>query len=111
RTYSFSELDFGNSSDPNARQRALGTTPSDSCFCILRDDRFNLVEFAADLPPLLFDRQGKWEAENVAEKPEYAQDLMRLTRQLLRHRMRNADHTLSLFEITNDGPKMTKRFT
>ena len=111
RSYSFSELDFGKSSEPNPRQRALGTTASESCFCVLRDDRFNLVEFAADLPPMLFDRQSNWESENVADKPEYVQDMMRLTRQLLRHRMRNADHTLSLFEITNTGPKMAKRYT
>ena len=111
RSYSFSELDFGKSSEPNPRQRALGTTASESCFCVLRDDRFNLVEFAADLPPMLFYRQSNWESENVADKPEYVQDMMRLTRQLLRHRMRNADHTLSLFEITNTGPKMAKRYT
>lgn len=111
RSYSFSELDFGKSSEPNPRQRALGTTTSTSCFCVLRDDRFNLVEFAADLPPMLFDRHSNWESENVADKPEYAQDMMRLTRQLLRHLMRNADHTLSLFEITSDGPKMAKRFS
>ena len=109
RSYSFSELDFGNSGAPTARQQALGTTASTSCFCILRDERFNLVEFAADLPPLLFDRQGDGDTVNVADKPEYAQDMMRLTRQMLRHRMRNADHTLSMYEITADGPKLSKR--
>lgn len=77
---------------------------------ILRDERFTLVEFAADLPPMLFDHQGEGEFRNVADDPEYAPDLARLARQMLRHRMRNMDHTLSLCSITDDGAKTRRRY-
>ncbi|WP_377194154.1 sulfatase-like hydrolase/transferase [Ruegeria meonggei] len=110
RTYSFSELDFSDPQTPTLWQQELGTGHSNSCLGILRDERFTLVEFAADMPPLLFDHQGKGEMENVAENPEYAADLARLSRQMLRHRMRNMDHTLSLHSITKDGPKSTPRY-
>jgi hypothetical protein len=75
----------------------------------LRDKRFTLVEFAADLPPILFDYDHNGEAENVADQPNYQGDLNRLTRQILRHRMKNMDHTLSLFSITKDGPRQKLR--
>lgn len=109
RSYSFSELDFAEPEAPTLWQKRLGTTPCNSCLGILRDERFTLVEFAADLPPLLFDRAGQGEMENVAENPAFAADLSRLTRQMLRHRMQNMDHTLSLDTITNDGPKRQDR--
>ncbi|MGB7242530.1 MAG: sulfatase-like hydrolase/transferase [Sulfitobacter sp.] len=103
RDYSFSELDFGGVPTPSDWQKALGTTPSDSCLGILREDRFSLVEFAADLPPLLFDKNGMGELADVSQNPDYAADLARLTRKMLRHRMRNMDHTLSLDAITSNG--------
>ena len=109
RDYSFSELDFSEPEAPTLWEKRLGTDTSNSSLGILRDDRFTLVEFAADLPPLLFDHHGKGEMENVAEDPAFASDLARLTRQMLRHRMRNMDHTLSLDTITNDGPKRQSR--
>ncbi len=110
RRHTFSELDFSEPEKPSLWQERLGTGNSDSCLCILRDARFTLVEFAADLPPLLFDREGQGEYENVAGKPEFAADLARLCRQMLRHRMRNADHTLSLDSITAEGPKSRPRY-
>ncbi len=110
RTYSYSELDFSEPETPTQWQEALGTGQSESCLSILRDDRFTLVEFAADLPPILFDHRGRGEHENVAGQDSYAADLARMTRQMLRHRMRNADHTLSLDTITSDGPKRRSRF-
>ncbi|CUI00200.1 alkaline phosphatase family protein [Leisingera aquaemixtae] len=110
RQYSFSELDFSEPLKPTLWQKALGTTPSDSSLGILRDGRFTLVEFAADLPPMLFDAEGQGELENVAGRPEYAADLTRLTRLMLRHRMKNMDHTLSLVSITADGARSVPRF-
>ncbi|MBY6058665.1 alkaline phosphatase family protein [Leisingera daeponensis] len=110
RPYSFSELDFSDPLEPTLWQQELGTTASDSCLGILREERFTLVEFAADLPPMLFDSQGRGELENVAAWPEYSEDLCRLTRQMLRHRMRNMDHTLSLTAITGDGARSKPRF-
>jgi len=105
RRYSFSELDFAKPGAPTLWEQALATNPSDSSLGILRDERFTLVEFAADLPPMLFDHQGRGEMENVAAHPDMQPDLIRLTRMMLRHRMRNMDHTLSLDMITTDGPQ------
>ncbi|MDP5217174.1 alkaline phosphatase family protein [Ruegeria sp. 2205SS24-7] len=109
RRHTYSELDFSNPLEPSVAERALGTGPSDSSLCILREDRFTLVEFAADLPPVLFDHEGDGEMRNVATRPEYQGDLARLTRAMLRHRMRNADQTLALYSITGDGPKLRAR--
>ena len=109
RRYSYSELDFGSAGTPGKRQQALGARASECGLGILRDGRFNLVEFAADLPPILFDMHNHGESENVAGKPEYARDLMRLTRRMLRHRMSNADQSLSLTRITSDGAKTRNR--
>jgi len=110
RSYTFSELDFSEPEDPTLWQQELGTGNSDSCLSILRDARFTLVEFAADLPSILFDHMAKGEMENVADNPDYAADLARLRRRMLQHRMRNMDHTLSLHSITGDGPKSKPRY-
>lgn len=110
RRYTFSELDFSDPLAPTPWQQALGTGSSDSSLGILRDERFTLVEFAADLPPILFDHHARGEMENVADKREHRDDLSRLTREMLRHRMKNMDHTLSLDAITNAGPKRQARF-
>ncbi|SMR82194.1 Arylsulfatase A [Aliiroseovarius halocynthiae] len=110
RDYSFSELDFGDPVTPTLWQKELGTDASTSCVGILRDERFTLIEFAADLPPLLFDHDEQGELQNVAENPAFATDLARLTRQMLRHRMRNMDHTLSYDMITEQGPKRAPRY-
>ena len=109
RSYSFSELDFSEPLEPTLWEQALGTGPSDSSLSILREDRFTLVEFAADLPPILYDFEGQGEARNVADDPAYQADLSRLGRLMLRHRMKNADHTLSMVTITSDGPRETPR--
>ena len=109
RAYSFSELDFAEPEAPTLWENALGTGPSDSSLMILREARFTLVEFAADLPPILYDHELHGEAENVADQSKYQSELNRLTRLMLRHRMKNMDHTLSLITITNDGPRQKSR--
>lgn len=109
RNYSFSEFDFAEPEEPTIWERALGTEPSDSSLSIVREERFTLVEFAADLPPILYDHEAQGEAANVADQPEYAPDLNRLTRLMLRHRMKNMDHTLSLDTITKEGPRQKPR--
>lgn len=110
RTYTFSELDFSQPEAPTLWEKALGTGPSDSSLAVLRAGRFTLVEFAADLPPILYDFEARGEEENVAGNPDYQNDLNRLSRLMLRHRMKNMDHTLSLFTITSDGPRQQQRY-
>ena len=109
RRYSFSELDFAEPTAPTLWERTLGTGPSDSSLSILREDRFTLVEFATDLPPILYDHAADGEFKNVADDPAYQGDLARLCRLMLRHRMQNMDHTLSLVTITEDGPRHMQR--
>lgn len=103
RTYTYSELDFGEPGAPTIWQEQLGIGVSAACLAILRSEQFTLVEFAADLPSVLFDHRRRGEMENVADRAEYATDLARLSRLMLRHRMVNADHTLSLDAVTKDG--------
>ncbi|KUP90544.1 sulfatase-like hydrolase/transferase [Tritonibacter horizontis] len=110
RRYSFSELDYGDPITPTAWQTALGSGASDSNLAILRDDRFTLVVFAADLPPVLFDHHGAGEMVNVAAAAEHAEDLSRMMQAMLRHRMRNMNHLLSLDAITPEGAKQARRF-
>jgi len=109
RTHTFSEFDFAEPEAPTLWEKTLGTGPSDSSLAILREGQFTLVEFAADLPPILYDRDRYGEQENVADLPEYQSDLNRLTRKMLRHRMQNMDHTLSLATISDDGPRQRPR--
>ena len=109
RQYTFSEFDFSEPEEPTIWEEKLSTGPSDSSLAILRDARFTLVEFAADIPPILFDHEGLGEQENVADRPEFQSDLYQLTRLMLRHRMKNMDHTLSLTTIKNDGPRQKLR--
>lgn len=109
RSYTFSELDFSEPTAPTIWEAMLGTGPSNSSLSILREARFTLVEFAADLPPILYDHEAQGERVNVADDPAYQSDLARLCRLTLRHRMQNMDHTLSLITITPDGPQQVKR--
>ncbi|MEP2030253.1 MAG: sulfatase-like hydrolase/transferase [Paracoccaceae bacterium] len=109
RTHTYSELDFSNPQTPTLWQDALGTSASNSCLGILREERFTLIEFASDLPPILFDAKGDGERKNVATDPKFATDLYRLTRRMLQHRMQHMDHTLSLDSITLEGPRKKRR--
>ena len=109
RTFTFSEFDFAQPDAPTIWEDMLGTGPQNSSLAILRDARFTLVEFAADLPPILYDHEANGEQENVAERPEYQADLNRMTRQMLRHRMKNMDQTLSLNTIADDGLHEARR--
>ena len=111
RRHCFSEIDLSEPLKPTMFEQMLGTGPGNGGIAILREDRFTLVEFANDdLPPILFDHDGAGEFANVADDPAYAADLSRMTRDLLRHMMRHADHTLSLETITRDGPKRVARY-
>jgi len=109
RRYSFSELDYGDPITPTPWQVALGSTASDSNLAILRDDRFTLVVFADDLPPVLFDHHGAGEMRNVAAEPARAEDLQRMMQAMLQHRMRNMNHLLSLDAVTAEGPRRARR--
>ena len=87
---------------------ALGTDICASNLAILRDEGLTLVEFAADLPPMLLKMQDGL-AMDVAGRPEFAADLARMARAMLRHRMRHMDQTLALDAITASGAERAQR--
>ncbi|WP_166418627.1 sulfatase-like hydrolase/transferase [Cochlodiniinecator piscidefendens] len=107
--HSFSELDFGNPVGSTKWQDMLGIGPSVANLNILRGPRYTLVHFNADLPPLLFDHEAEGELRNVAANPENAPIVLEMTRQILSHRMQNADQTLATTMITSDGPVRGRR--
>jgi len=109
RDFSYSEHDFANPVDPTPWERKLGLHQSNANCAILREERFTLVHFADGMEPMLFDAQGRGELENIAENPEFAGEMLRLTQKLLSHRMQNTDHTLSTTMITKQGPVETQR--
>ena len=110
RDYSYSEHDFADPLSPTPWEKSLGLNQSNANCAILREDRFTLVHFASpELAPMLFDAQGKGEFENLAARPEFAPELLRLTQKLLSHRMQHMDHTLTTTVITKQGPVETAR--
>ena len=109
RRFTFGELNFGHPLVPTEWQKQLGLSVDEASLSILRDEQFTLVEFASDLPPLLFDHADKGEFENVAEKESYAPKLALLTRQMLKFRMQNMDRSLALGAITSKGPRTAYR--
>ena len=98
------ELDFGEPDRVTKWQETTGASTAEANLAILREDRFKLVHFNADLPPLLFDLDADpFEMANLADDPAHAATLLRLTRKLLSHRMKHADRTLADVKITANG--------
>jgi arylsulfatase A-like enzyme len=102
--YSYSELDFGNPVAPSRFERDLGIKADEANLAILREPDRTLVQFGADLPPVLFDKTGAGEAKNIAGSPGSAEDILRMTQKMLRHRMQNPDGLFARTMITNAGP-------
>jgi len=98
------ELDYAEPDDATAYQHLTGLGLRECNVAILRETRFKLVHFNGDLPPLLFDLQNDpHEMQDLAGDPTHAPTVLRLTRKLLSHRMKHADHTLSDYKITASG--------
>lgn len=98
------ELDFSVPDEITKWQEATGVSTREANLAILREERFKLVHFNGDLPPLLFDLQADpSELNNLADDPEHAATLLRLTRKLLSHRMTHANSSLSDVRITAKG--------
>ena len=98
------ELDFSEPDAPTNLQTGTGTATRDANLAVIREDRFKLVHFNGDLPPLLFDMiDDPDELTNLAETPAHAATLLRLTRKLLSLRMRHADRSLTGYKMTRAG--------
>jgi len=103
RQFSVSELDFGDPVNPTIWQRELGLR-SDQCgLAVIRSDSHSLVQFSADLPPLLFDHQQKGEGVNIAMEPGARDIRLKMTEALLRHRMSHAEGQFAKVMITPNG--------
>lgn len=108
RSYSYSELDFGDPITPTAGQVALGLEANRANLCILRGSRHTLVHFNGGLPPLLFDRAAEAEARDLAGDPALAPMILGMTRCLLDHRMTHAEGRFAWTMITPEGVKRVK---
>ncbi|MGI9389135.1 MAG: sulfatase-like hydrolase/transferase [Boseongicola sp.] len=106
REFSVSELDFGDPIEPTHWQRRLGVSLDEANVSVLRSDKHRYVQFAADLPSVLFDMEAAGEAENIADRPGVMPILLDLSRQMLCHRMRNTDGTFSRTMVTSTGVKV-----
>ena len=96
------EFDFRNVNDSQA-ESALGITLHQCNLCVLRDDNFKYVHFAA-LPALLFDlRKDPHELVNCATDPAYSQRVTEYSQKMLSWRMRHADQTLTHLALGEDG--------
>ncbi len=125
RDYAYAEMEFGDPECHTRRQpetgpgrdlrhpewvghthcqRELGLSMREANFAVIQEDRYRFAHFNGGLPPLLFDTQSAdGEFRNLADDQDYAGEVLRLTRKLLDHRMKHADHTLSDMKVTAGG--------
>lgn len=98
------ELDLADPESETVWQRDMGLSIRDANLSVLREERFKLVHFNGGYPPLLFDmRSSDGEMRNLADDPQHAPTVLRLTQRMLNHRMRHANHTLSDMKVTRAG--------
>lgn len=104
RNHVFFELDLADPEVKTVWQRDMGLSIRDANLSVIRDNRFKLVHFNGGYPPLLFDLSSTdGEMRNLADEPEHAPTVLRLTREMLNHRMHHANRTLSDMKVTGSG--------
>jgi arylsulfatase A-like enzyme len=79
-----------------ARQLDADTDMDQHLLWVVRDADFKYVQFADErVPPLLFDlNDDPSEFDNLAQRPQHAQTVLRYCQQLLRWRMRHEDQRM-----------------
>jgi len=97
RDYSWSELDFGDPVAPTVLQKGLGLKAHEANLAILREAGRSLVQFAAELPPIVCGPSGR-------PLPDPGAALGELTQKMLRHRMTHPDGLFARTMITERGP-------
>ncbi len=89
------ELDFTAAGSDLLAQ--AGLRPQQANLAILRSKKLKLVHFNQGFAPLLFDLENDpQEQVNLAAHPDYATDLLHMTRALLSHRMQHLDRSLAV---------------
>ena len=104
RDHIFFELDMADPLEPTGFQNRFGLKASDCNVAVLRETRFKLVHFNGGLPPLLFDLEDDpAEQRDLSDVPSMQGELLRLSRKMLDHRMRHADHSRTRMKLTPEG--------
>jgi arylsulfatase A-like enzyme len=103
RDHVFMELEYGEPGNPTVVERQLDLGLLEANAAIVREDRWKYVHFNGGLPPLLFDLEADpSETRNLAGDPRYGNELLRLSRRMLDHRMTHQfkAHTATLIGET-----------
>lgn len=84
-------------------ERDLGIGMDESSLCVIQDEAWKYVHFAA-LPPLLFDlRADPHQMRDLADDPTHAETVKHYAQRMLSWRMRHADRTLTHYRSTPAG--------
>jgi arylsulfatase A-like enzyme len=84
-------------------QPVLGLDQNDSSLCVVQDERYKYVHFAA-LPPLFFDlERDPNEFVNLADDPAYAKLVRDYAQKALSWRLKHADRTLTHYRSGPQG--------
>lgn len=84
-------------------ENALGLSMNDASLCVVQDERYKYVHFAA-LPPLFFDlADDPNQFVNLADRPAYAPLVRDYAQKALSWRLRHADRTLTHYRATPQG--------
>jgi arylsulfatase A-like enzyme len=84
-------------------ETVLGLSIDECSLCVVQDDSYKYVHFAA-LPPLLFDlARDPHQFDNVAADPAYGEVVRDYAQRALSWRMRHADKTLTHSRATPQG--------
>lgn len=87
----------------------LGLTMDDSSLCVVQDEKYKYVHFAA-LPPLFFDlSKDPGQFNNLADDPAYSNLVRLYAQKALSWRLRHADRTLTHYRTTPDGLEVRPR--
>ena len=81
----------------------LGIGMDESSLCVIQNDDYKYVHFAA-LPPLFFDlKKDPGQFNNVAKDPAYSTQVLAMAQKMINWKMIHADRTLTGYAATPEG--------
>lgn len=101
-------VSFGQGDKDGGLEEMLDLTMHQCNLMVLRGNKFKLIQFNGNLPPLLYNIQDDpGESENLANNPAYASIMLELTQEALKHRMTFVDRGLAeSMSSTTDGSRL-----